>query len=106
MRLCRVQEVNGVGGVTETYTFIRSLGSAEVEQVGGELAGSAPRKLLRPMTSQLGSAAVSDSEEDGVSLMEGVPDGRLDAAPPALQLRTSLQDVTAAAGRLQTRSRH
>lgn len=58
------------------------------------------------MSSQLGSVAVSDSEEDGVSLMEGVPDGRLDAAPPALQLRTSLQDVTAAAGRLQTRSRH
>lgn len=41
-----------------------------------------------------------------MSLMEGVPDGRLDSAPPALQLRSPLQDVPAAGGRLQTRSRH
>lgn len=56
------------------------------------------------MRSQLGPAAVSDGEEDGVSLLEGVPHGRLDSAPPALQLRTSLQDVPAAGRRLQTRS--
>lgn len=56
------------------------------------------------MMSQLGSAAVSDSEEDGVSSLEGLAGGRLDSAPPALQLRTRLQDVPASGRRLHTRS--
>lgn len=39
------------------------------------------------MMSKFGPVTVSDSEEDGMSLIEGVTDSCLYSAPPALQLR-------------------
>lgn len=55
------------------------------------------------MMSKFGSAAVSDGVEDGVSPMEGVAHSRLDSGPPALQLGTLQQDITAAGRRLRRR---
>lgn len=46
------------------------------------------------MMSQFGPVTVSDSEEIGMSLMEGVTDSCLYSAPPALQLRMLQQDIT------------
>lgn len=59
-------------------------------------------RLAGVMTSQLGLVAVSESVQDGVSSVEGIADGRLNSAPPTLQLRTTLQDVSASTHGLLT----
>lgn len=60
----------------------------------------APVDRPSAVMSQLGFAAVSDAVQDGVSSVERLADGRLNSAPPALQLRTLLQDISAAPHRL------